>query len=221
MKTFKIHLIRHGLTQGNLDGIYMGGGIDQPLCPEGEAQIRDLAARFSYPAVGLVFASPMLRALQTADILYPVVADRMVLEDLRENRFGEFEGRKAEELAGSERFRQWLDPESDFVPAGGESGRDFARRTARAMVAMLHHMMNNNISQAACVTHGGVIMSMLSQMALPRKPSLEWMADNGCGFTVQSTTAMLMRDGMVEAVEIVPEGYLEYLAARESAAAED
>ncbi len=32
MKTYRLHLIRHGLTQQNLDGIYMGGGLDMPLC---------------------------------------------------------------------------------------------------------------------------------------------------------------------------------------------
>ncbi len=34
MKTYKLHLIRHGLTQGNLDGLYVGGGTDMPLCEE-------------------------------------------------------------------------------------------------------------------------------------------------------------------------------------------
>ena len=26
MKTFKLHLIRHGLTSGNLQGLYIGSG---------------------------------------------------------------------------------------------------------------------------------------------------------------------------------------------------
>ena len=35
MKTFKLHLIRHGLTSGNLQGLYIGSGTDIPLCDEG------------------------------------------------------------------------------------------------------------------------------------------------------------------------------------------
>jgi broad specificity phosphatase PhoE len=36
MKTFKLHLIRHGLTSGNLQGLYIGSGTDipqPPTCP--------------------------------------------------------------------------------------------------------------------------------------------------------------------------------------------
>ena len=42
MKTFKLHLIRHGLTSGNLQGLYIGSGTDIPLCDEGRAQLAEL-----------------------------------------------------------------------------------------------------------------------------------------------------------------------------------
>lgn len=35
MKNYRLYLVRHGVTQGNLDGIYMGSGTDQPLCAQG------------------------------------------------------------------------------------------------------------------------------------------------------------------------------------------
>ena len=31
MKTFKLHLIRHGMTAGNLQGLYIGSGTDIPV----------------------------------------------------------------------------------------------------------------------------------------------------------------------------------------------
>ena len=31
MKYYKLHLIRHGLTEGNLKGLYIGSGSDLPL----------------------------------------------------------------------------------------------------------------------------------------------------------------------------------------------
>ena len=207
MKTFKLHLIRHGLTQGNLDGIYMGGGLDVPLCEKGRVDLQNLVNRYRYPNVGLVFSSPMQRAVQTVEILYPDMEQALVLEDLRENIFGEFEGRKVEELMHDPDFANWLNPESDFVPKGGESGRDFNARTARGLISMLEHMARNNITEAACVTHGGVIMSMLGQRGLPQKPYTEWMTDNGCGFTVRADAAMIMRDQLVEVAEILPQGY--------------
>ena len=46
MKTFKLHLIRHGMTAGNLQGLYIGSGTDIPLCEEGRAQLKELKERF-------------------------------------------------------------------------------------------------------------------------------------------------------------------------------
>ena len=71
MKTFKLHLIRHGMTAGNLQGLYIGSGTDIPLCDEGRAQLAELKERFEYPQVDTVFSSPMLRAVETANILFP------------------------------------------------------------------------------------------------------------------------------------------------------
>lgn len=206
MKTYKLYVTRHGTTQGNLEGIYVGGGTDMPVCPQGMEELQTLKQRYTYPAVGTVFSSPMLRALQTAELLYPAAQDRIVLEELRENRFGEFEGQKAADLMKDERFRDWLNPKGSFVPKGGESGAEFARRTGVALGLMLNHMARNGIFEAACVTHGGVIMSMLGQRGMPQRPHLEWMAGNGCGFVLQATAAMLMRDNFIEVAGTLPFG---------------
>lgn len=208
MKTYTLHLVRHGLTQGNIDGVYVGGGLDLPLCAQGEEDLRRMARQYTYPAVNTVFSSPMLRARQSAEILFPLAQDKIVVEDLRENVFGEFEGKRVAELMGDERFAQWLNPNSGFVPQGGESGQQFGARVARALGNIWQHMMAEGITEAACVSHGGVMMSVLSQKAVPRKPANEWMADNGAGFTVRTSAALLMRDDIMEAVDIVPTGYL-------------
>ena len=208
MRSYKLHLLRHGLTQGNKEGIFVGGGLDIPLCDEGKEGLRALRKQYSYPDVPLLFSSPMRRALESADLLYPEVKERIVLEELRENRFGEFEGKSAAELTEDERFAAWLDPQSGFVPEGGESGEAFARRTAAALLLMMNHLAQNGIAEAACVTHGGVIMAMLGQRGLPQKPPRGWMSDNGCGYTVQADAGMLMRDGLVEVTEVLPRGYL-------------
>ena len=97
MKYYKLHLIRHGLTAGNLDGRYIGSGTDLPLCDEGRAQLEDLKRQFAYPQVSLVFSSPMRRALETSEILFPGVKV-IELQDLREMAFGIFENRPLNEL---------------------------------------------------------------------------------------------------------------------------
>ena len=38
-----------------------------------------------------------------------------------------------------------------------------------------------------------------------------WMADPGCGYTVQTDVQLWMRDKLVEAIDIVPFGYADTL----------
>lgn len=209
MKTFKLHLIRHGLTRGNLEGLYVGGGTDLPLCDEGCHDLKVFKSRFVYPAPDTVFTSPLARAVETADIFFPSAGHRLVVPQLREANFGVFEGRKMEDLVKDPEFARWMDPASGFVPEGAEPTIEFHARCADTLHKLLEYMIRSEVTEAACVTHGGVIMSMLAQSALPRRPAEQWMADPGCGYTVQTDVAMWMRDKLVEAVAIQPAGYMD------------
>ena len=207
MKNYRLYLVRHGITQGNLDGIYMGSGTDQPLCEEGINRLEVLKAQFRYPHVNTVFSSPMQRAIETAEILFPAAKDKIILEDLRETDFGEFEGQKMTDLLKDEAFQRWMDPSQHFTPNGGERAEDFHNRCRNVLMGMLEYMMKAGVEKAACVTHGGVIMSMLAQCGLPQRSPQDCMADPGCGYEVQCSTQMWMCDHAVEMVAIVPYGY--------------
>ena len=150
MKNYRLYLVRHGVTQGNLDGIYMGSGTDQPLCAQGAAQLRALAARFPYPKAETVFSSPMRRAVETVELLFPDAKDKIILADLRENAFGEFEGRKVTELVQDAHFKQWMDPAQHYTPEGGEPAAEFHKRCSDVLMGMFEFMMKSNISEAAC-----------------------------------------------------------------------
>lgn len=205
MKTYKLHLIRHGLTQGNEEGIYMGGGTDMPLSPRGIEELQRLKSTNPYPRADVLYSSPMKRALQTAEILYPQARDKTIVEDLRECRFGVYEGRKAEELMKDENFRKWMDPASNFVPEGGESGEAFAHRTAKALLAILEDMAKKGVFEGVCIAHGGVIMTALAQIGIPKPREIgQLLLGNGHGFTVQTDAGMLMRDQLVEIVDSFP-----------------
>ena len=208
MKYYKLHLIRHGLTAGNLEGRYIGSGTDLPLCDEGRAQLTGLKQRLSYPEVPLVFVSPMLRAKQSADLLFPGVR-QLELEDLREMGFGKFENRKVEELVRDPEFSRWIDPTSHAVPEGAEDRIAFYQRTGEMLMKMFEYMLRTHTEEAACVTHGGVIMSMLAQHALPQRKPEDWMTDPGAGYSVRLDAEMWMRDHLAEAYDVVPEGYLD------------
>lgn len=59
-------LIRHGQTEGNKSGKYIGV-TDESLCVEGIEFLKTL----QYPEIDAVFVSPKKRCLQTAQILFP------------------------------------------------------------------------------------------------------------------------------------------------------
>ena len=165
MKTFKLHLIRHGMTAGNLQGLYIGSGTDIPLCDEGRAQLNELKERFEYPQVDTVFSSPLLRAVETANILFPDAKHTFTVHDLREAGFGKFENKPVKELVHDEDFKKWITPGSGYVPEGAEPTDQFHARCAESLMKLFEYMIRMDVTEAACVTHGGVIMSMLSQRA--------------------------------------------------------
>jgi len=209
VKTYKLHLIRHGLTEGNFTGLYLGSGTDLPLCDEGRARLQQLKNSFAYPQVDTVFTSPLARAVQTAQLLFPHAAHLYELQDLREAGFGVYDGKPITELAKDPDFARWMDPASGFVPEGAEPTARFHKRCGDALLKLFEYMIKAGVEEAACVAHGGVIMSMLAQHALPIRPAEQWMADAGCGYTVQTSVELWMRDKMVEAVQIQPLGYLD------------
>jgi 2,3-bisphosphoglycerate-dependent phosphoglycerate mutase len=80
----QLWLIRHGLTDWNLEGRYQGQS-DIPLNAEGLAQARRLAERLKGTSIEALFSSDLLRAYQTAKILgeclgLPVQADPRLRE---------------------------------------------------------------------------------------------------------------------------------------------
>ena len=96
MRTYKIHLIRHGLTAGNFAGQYIGR-TDLHVMPEVVTALSNLKKQIDYPFVDKIYSSPMLRCRQTANIIYPnreiTVKDKLIEYD-----FGDFEGKTANEL---------------------------------------------------------------------------------------------------------------------------
>ncbi len=205
MITYELHFIRHGMTEGNLSGRYVGRQ-DPPVCPEGFAQMEKMVKSYRYPQVDTVYTSPMLRCRQTVDFLYPGVPVTAV-EDIAEMSFGSFEGCLISEVRQLPEFKLWISDSRRYAPPGGENGEDFHSRISAGLNAIFMDMMKNKITKAAVVTHGGVLMTLFSVFAMPRLPMTSWTTDNLTGYTARTSTQMWMRDGFFEAGESLPLGY--------------
>lgn len=174
----KYILIRHGKTAGNLEGRYIGARTDEPLCPDGIAPLLERR----YPAVQGLFASPLRRCVQTAEIIYPDMEIQLV-PNLRECDFGAFEGRNYAELKDDPHYQRWLDSGGEVPFPQGESRSDFAKRCVAAFEAAVCDLPDG---QYAFVVHGGTIMALMERFARPKGEYYDFQLKNGEGYVLHS-----------------------------------
>lgn len=201
MKSYKIHLIRHGRTQANEEGLYVGR-TDLPLSPGGLNALLALREGGEYPTAGRFFTSPLTRCRQTLEVLYPGCRQEVV-EGLAECDFGRWEGRSAASLQQDASFRDWIAGKRAEIPEG-EDAAVFQRRVTAAFEELVRELMRAGDTEAVVCTHGGVIMMLMAAYALPRAPMHEWAADDGCGFTLRITPSLWMREPVAEAEAVIP-----------------
>lgn len=201
MQSYRIHLLRHGQTQANNDGRYIGR-TDEPLSPEGLMGLLRMKETYRYPGGCRFFSSPLIRCRQTLEVLYPGCGVEVV-EGLAECDFGEWDGKSVAQLKQDERFGRWLAGEPMEIP-GGETGEAFQQRVMTTFETLVEDMMRNKDTEAVICTHGGVIMMLMAAYALPRAPMHEWAAENGGGFTLRITPSLWMREPVAEAIETLP-----------------
>lgn len=202
MKTYQIHFIRHGLTEGNLKGQYIGS-TDLPLCQSGITQLEQLAVEFDYPGAGIFISSPMKRCIESLKILYPD-ASILPIDELRECDFGEFEGQTAEQLKNSETFKEWMSADADYAPYGGESGNHFSSRVFSVFEQIVDGLMKTQTTSSVIMTHSGVISMILSRYGLPQGSPSDWYCDAGCGFSVRVHPQLWMSGRVFEVYSRLP-----------------
>jgi len=202
VRTYKLHVLRHGLTDTNISGIFYGS-TDIPLHPEGRAELSALLENYSYPYAEMVFSSPLIRATETARILYPDT-EIIELDGLRELSFGTYEGKSMSELSGDEQFSGFIAGKNDSLPNGVESPLDFYSRSVDAFISIVNMMMTSGVFSAAVITHTGVIGNVLSGMAYPKAPPYEWNPSPGFGYTIVADPSLFLREPVFEVIDIIP-----------------
>ncbi len=200
MRTLKIHLIRHGATDANIKGMYIGNKTDMPLSPEGLNELRALKDNLDYPEIDRLYASPMLRARQSAAVLYPNMPIYPV-DNLKEYDFGDFEGKTAEELDLNPDFAKWV--AGKIAAPNGESNADFVKRLCVGLYQIVSDMLNNDLENAAVIMHGGAIMMLLGACAVPQHTPVEWTAESGQGYSLLVTPSLYHKSGIVEVYDII------------------
>lgn len=184
----KLWLIRHGKTEGNGLGRYIGV-TDEPLCQEG----REFLNKMEYPGVESVYVSPMKRCVETAQILFP---DKRfhIIEELSECDFGDFENKNYKELEGNSDYQAWVDSNGTLPFPGGESREEFKLRSLCGFQKAVTGCIRNGVTCAALVVHGGTIMNIMEEYADIQRPFYEWHVKNGGGYEVELDPLLWKKD---------------------------
>ena len=131
-------LLRHGQTPMSVQKRY-AGRTDAPLTEVGVQQAAAAAKRLASAGLGVIVTSPLLRTVQTAQVVAAVTGAAVVTDDgFRETDFGAWEGLTFAEVR--ERWpaeiSAWMaDPE--VAPPGGESFTDVSARVTEALDRVL------------------------------------------------------------------------------------
>ncbi|WP_295158840.1 histidine phosphatase family protein [uncultured Brachyspira sp.] len=177
----KILFIRHGQTQLNAEGRWLGS-TDAPLSEAGkEALINKKNIIDKYKPVQKLYSSPMKRCMETADIYFELM-DKEVIENLKERGFGDFEGKNHEELKNNHYYKEFFKSDWKSNVPNGEDSENFFKRTKNAYLYIIEDMKKNNLDYTAIVTHGGVIMSIFSIYDKQKLYFYDYLLPNGCGY---------------------------------------
>lgn len=168
-----IVFIRHGATEGNIQKKYIGR-TDEPLCDLGISQAHGLREH-KFPSEH-IFVSPMQRAIQTAEIVFPS-CEYIVIDDFKETDFGIFEGKSASELSDNEDYKAWVDSGCTMPIPNGEDITEFKKRCAKAFIKAVESVPDG--AGVSFVVHGGVIMAVMEEFCADGGSFYDYHIANG------------------------------------------
>jgi probable phosphoglycerate mutase len=154
-----IHVVRHGESDANAARIVQRP--DAPLSARGRAQAECVARRLAGAPVGLVLASDLRRAVETAEAVVRATGAPLVFDpDLAERNYGDVRG-----TAYADLDVDIFGP--DYAPPGGETWEVFDRRVDRAWARAVARAAAT-AGDLVVVTHGLVCRGIaLRHLELP------------------------------------------------------
>ncbi len=157
-----LYCIRHGESTYNAEGRIQGQS-DVPLSARGRLQGQAAARAMVGLGVEAVFASPLQRALHTAEM----VAAELGLEvqtdaRLKEVDCGLFQDRMREEILRDYEgmIEQWRSGQPDFAFPEGESRQGLIRRGRE----VLREICKSGHQTVAVVSHGGLLLAGMKSL---------------------------------------------------------
>src|ERR1700680_4820481 len=159
----RVFMVRHGATVLSAEDRF-AGATDVELSDEGREQTRRLAERLSREKIATVYASPLGRTMETAQILAaPHQLEVQACDGLREISHGRWEQmtRREVEEKFPEEAAEWEKDPYTFAPMGGESGLAVTARALPSLIGLVREHGGQNI---LVVSHKATIRLLLSSL---------------------------------------------------------
>lgn len=166
-----VYIVRHGQTDTNKSLAINGSGTNLPLNETGIKQVEALRDSFDINKIDYVYASPLTRAKQTAEILDQDKHNIIYDDRLKEMNYGNWDGES--ELMLRSKYPQAFDDLGYFTEnytnyCTGESHEHLAARLAD----FWHDLVQQHINQTvALVSHGTSLRSMVQTVLDSKKIS--------------------------------------------------
>ena len=195
------------MTKANEEHRYLGK-TDEPLSEKGIRFIEEKKKTYPWKENDLIYASPMKRCIQTAELLFDT--EPILIPEWEEMDFGQFEGKNYEELKDNPAYQQWIDSNGTLPFPDGESREQFIARCMKGFHQMTEDIIRylnrndemllhtdqpslNSVDKklarkseaektisVVAVVHGGTIMALLS--SLTGAEYFDFQLKNGEGY---------------------------------------
>ena len=151
------HLLRHGERETGRVLVGRMPGIG--LTTRGRAEIAAVAERLAGDGITAIYASPLQRTRESAEILGARLGLPIEFrDDLIELDFGDWTGATFDSIRADPRWEPWRTQRSLATIPGGESMRQVQRRAVEALLAISERHADGSV---VLVSHGDVIRAVL------------------------------------------------------------
>jgi broad specificity phosphatase PhoE len=162
-----IYLVRHGENPANIHKQFSHRKVDLPLTEKGLLQARQTADYFREIPVDEVYTSPLVRAVQTADVIAQAKGlSATPMEAFREVDAGDMEGMEPTDenwRMYMNVVRDWYDGKPESAFPGGENYLQAARR----VLGGLHSLVDGKSGKSIVVVgHGGIFVVAVTALCL-------------------------------------------------------
>ena len=158
----RLYFVRHGESEANTLGVISNRGLKYGLTDAGRQQAAALAARLETIRFARIYSSPLLRAIQTAEIVsHELSVPYEITDALREFDCGILEGQSFPPHLNDylRLFHDWQAGKWDSRFEGGESLPDIQARFLPFVDRITReHGKADNI---LLVSHGGTLLGVL------------------------------------------------------------